>query len=152
VIPLQGPDNSVHVNKTSAQLQIYQPSYKATADDMEVMLAPRRVTLLVQKDFVAALNKQDANGSLLCLFKERLGMDDLPLEDVTKKQTSIAREQCDLAQRYLERVRVEKQTLTRQRDRLKTKNSNLRQSFDRERAENQILVAQHDRGQQNLER
>lgn len=119
---------------------------------MEVMLAPRRVTLLVQKNFVAALNKQDANGSLLCLFKERLGMDDLPLEDVTKKQTSIAREQCDLAQRYLERVRVEKQTLTRQRDRLKTKNSNLRQSFDRERAENQILVAQHDRGQQNLER
>eukprot|EP00929_Paragymnodinium_shiwhaense_P082775 TRINITY_DN4378_c0_g1_i2.p1 TRINITY_DN4378_c0_g1~~TRINITY_DN4378_c0_g1_i2.p1 ORF type:complete len:815 (+),score=134.69 TRINITY_DN4378_c0_g1_i2:279-2447(+) len=147
IIPLQGPGRALH---TAPQMDtIFKASDRAKDEDLEELLSPDPVMLILHRDFVEALRNDAARVSLssfikqeqdlLSSFRQHADITDLQQEDLQKWLTDIAREQ-------KRQVECQKEDAERQLQEEKEKSKQLQvqaeQRLEQERTEKQQLAEQ----------
>ena len=102
LIPIQGSNKTLFDGRALQQDKIFHPSDKAAPEDIETLLHPEPVMLLLHVDYAASLR----SAGCLSKFKQNAGIDDLPLEDVYKQVVTIARDARCQAERHLQEERA----------------------------------------------
>lgn len=139
LIPLQGNNKALFDGGTLQQEKIFLPSPSADPHDVEMLLSPVPVMLLLHVDFAAALT----DPSLLRGFKSHAVIDDLPIEDLQKHLIQIARDARSQSERHLEDVTTERDQLTLSVQQEQQARADAESQRDRAQSDNERLLQEN---------